>query len=136
MTTDNEPSLIPLPTSTHLVSIPFPSPRIETQLIAHLTLFQGPSVLLWCGECAEGWQPPQASTMLPTSSTSSSLLMEQNEPPQSSSNRSTLPPLTGHLASEWAVAMTNTRTKTTNSTSLYRFNADLAKPMSARLCEL
>jgi len=133
MTTDIEPPLMPLPTSTHFITIPFPSPRIQTQLTVHLTLFKGPSILLWCGESAEGYQPSQQASTMP-SATSSSLLIEQSEPPRSL-NQSSLPPLTGNLANEWAVAMTNPRTKSTNSTSLFRSNADLAKPMSARLCE-
>lgn len=156
------PPIGPLSTSTHTIILPFPSLQVQTQLTAHLTLFNGPSVLLWCGECAEGWtvssEQGRQKALAATPAPSSSLLLERDLPPHTSP-RQELPPVTGRLASEWAVAMTNPRTKVslclyrsfvahvslfthpclflkhTNSTSLYRSNADLAKPMSARLCE-
>ena len=99
-----------LPTSTHLITIPFPSPSRPTNLIAHLTLFRGNCILLWCGEAAA------------------------SSPGREDEGQHHQP--TAHLTTEWAVAMTTSRamtTNTTHSTSLYRTNADYAQAMSARL---
>jgi hypothetical protein len=112
---DETLSLQPLPNFTHIITIPFPSPRVQTQLTVHLTLFNGPSILLWCGECAEGWTDSSEESSVEqataTSAPSSSLLIEENPPPRSLPSTQELPPVTGRLASEWAVAMSNTRTK-------------------------
>lgn len=104
-----------LPTSSYLITVPFPSFQTPTQLVAHLTLFQGPSILLWCGECADGWTSTEMEAIderqvQPTSS----LLIEEHRPPRSF----TLPFPTGHLTNEWAVAMTNPRTKVSSNVPL------------------
>lgn len=117
MSSDQKEALV-LPTCSYLITIPFPSPQIQTQLVAHLTRFQGPSFLLWCGECAEGWSSTSdggANEESQTQQPSSSILIEENRPPH---QRSGLPPPTGLLTNEWAVAMTNPRTKVSSNCRL------------------
>jgi hypothetical protein len=110
-----------LSSSTHLITIPLPSTHNPTRLIAHLTKFQGPSFLLWCGACDEGWadmkareeQAPQRQT------TTSSLLVEEHHPPRMISGTPT-----GHLTTEWAVAMTNPRNKVNARTEPKSFSSE------------
>ncbi|UZJ55195.1 hypothetical protein CBS101457_004515 [Exobasidium rhododendri] len=102
---DEASSSSALPTSTHLITIPFPSEHAPSQLIAHLTRFEGPSYLLWCGSCNDGWSPSSLDEQL-QSQTSSSLLIEEHHPPRTVSTI-----LSGQLSTEWAVSMSNARHK-------------------------
>lgn len=131
-----------LPTSASLITLPIPSPHAPTHLVAHITQFKGQSLMLWCGEASSSLadaalqENRQASYQAARQAGSSSLLMEEHVAPgsQRNTNAVSLPP-TGLLGKEWAVGMTNPSTDASMSTSLFRSNLDVAKPMAARLCK-
>ncbi|PWN33468.1 uncharacterized protein FA14DRAFT_190617 [Meira miltonrushii] len=129
-----------LPTSASLITLPIPSPHAPTHLVAHITQFKGHSLMLWCGEAnpsladAALQDERQSSNQAAQQAGSSSLLMEEHVAPglQTNAHPDSIPP-TGLLGKEWAVGMTNPATDASMSTSLFRSNLDIAKPMAARL---
>ncbi|PWN93136.1 hypothetical protein FA10DRAFT_14603 [Acaromyces ingoldii] len=134
-------------TRYHTLSLPLPSEQRPTLLVAHSVVLRDRSLMIWCGGAEElqghlqsqsrmaaGAKAEQSDTSASLAS-SSSLLVEQviAEPTQHQEPEEVAP--SGLLTSEWAIAMADARAKTANATSLFRTNADLARPMAARLGE-
>lgn len=126
-------------TSACLITLPIPSPHAPTHLVAHITHFKGQSLMLWCGEASPSLadaalQEESQSSNQVIQQGSSSLLMEEHVAPAPQTSQESIPP-TGLLGKEWAVGMTNSTNGNSMSTSLFRSNLDIAKPMAARLCK-
>lgn len=131
-----------LSTSASLITLPIPSPHAPTYLVAHITHFKGQSLMIWCGETnpmlADSALQTQRQTSNESQQNESSLLLEAESVTPASQQPSikasdSIPPI-GVLGKEWAVGMTNSLTDSSISTSLFRSNLDISKPMAARLC--
>ena len=101
------------PTLTHLITLPFPSHKAPSHLVAHTTVFaQGKSLFVWCGE-SNIHRPQQQKG----EREKSSLLLEEHHAQSyplknpSDHNLTSNAPPTGIIAREWAVAMNNAQRK-------------------------